>query len=84
MRVEVVNGEVRVTLSRRNLRALLAKLDGHPPGSYASLRSPNFYSPSVLVTAEEDEVHYAHESREGNGPGWLHPDTEAAMEREGT
>ncbi len=67
-----------VVLSRRNLLALLAKLDGHPPESKCTLGSPSMYVP-VLVRAEEDDLHYAHESREGVPPGRLHEETAAHM-----
>lgn len=66
-----------VYVSRRNLLTLLAKLDGHPEGSERTIQGPNLYS-ATTITAEEDEVHYAHESRgEAVGrPGAMHPRTE--------
>lgn len=71
---------VGLVLSRRNLEALLAKLDGHPPGSALTLGAPSQYG-EFYVRAEEDESHYAHASREEavgvRGP--LHPDTERAL-----
>lgn len=69
-----------IYLSRRNLLTLLAKLDGHPEGSERTIQGPVTY-PATTVTAEEDETHYAHESR-GDAvgtAGWMHPETEAAM-----
>jgi len=66
-----------VYLSRRNLLTLLAKLDGHPPGSSRTIEGPILY-PATTVTADEDEAHYAHESR-GKAvgtPGPMHPRTE--------
>lgn len=83
MRVERERDEsgqyaTKVVLSRRNLLALLAKLDGHPPNSLCTLVSPSFYPPAVVV-AEEDDYHYAHPSREYADPGTIHPDTEEAM-----
>lgn len=69
-----------VYLSRRNLLALQAKLDGKPEGSSCTLMGPSVY-PVTFVTAEEDDVHYAHESRgaAANVPGRMHPVTEAAL-----
>lgn len=60
-----------IVLSRRNLLALLAKLDD--PMSSRTLIGPGN---CAAVRAEEDSVHYAHESRKGNGPGRMHPDVE--------
>lgn len=69
-----------LVLSRRNLLALLAKLDGKPPGSFCTLLGPTMYEP-FAVTAEEDEAHYAHPSREGfNRPGQVHAETEARLQ----
>lgn len=67
--VEGVEG-VTVTLSRRNLLTLLAKLDGHPPNSGMTISSGE-----LTVIAEEDETHYA--NRPPAGP--MHPDTEDAI-----
>ena len=69
-----------VYLSRRNLLSLLAKLDGAPATSVCTLVGPVFY-PITIVTAEEDGAHYAHESRDDEPPGPLHPATEAAVAR---
>lgn len=80
MRVEVNdNGSLHVTLSRRNLLSLLAKLDGHPPDSACTIVSPSFYDVKVLVSGEEDEVHYASAERLGLAAGPMHPDTEAKL-----
>ena len=87
MRVEqylTVDGdeELRLVVSRRNLRALLAKLDGHPPGSACTLIAPAHYG-LVLISAEEDEVHYANLERVSAGigevPGSMHSDTEVIL-----
>jgi hypothetical protein len=67
---------VHVTLSRRNLLSLLAKLDGHPAGSSCTLirySTPDKWS-ALIVQAEEDAVHYADRT-----PGPMHPDTEAQL-----
>lgn len=70
MRVDRTAGEVwRVTLSRRNLRALLAKLDGYPDNSLLAI-----IKDGVLVVAEEDAEHYG-----SAVPGVMHPDTEAHL-----
>ena len=82
MRVDVdIRNErtlVRVTLSRRNLLALLQKLS--MPGSARTLFSANGYRDGemvedidLVVSAEEDLAHYA--SR-GFVAGAMHPVTE--------
>lgn len=58
-----------VELTRRNLRALLAKLD--ESDSTHTLIDPK---QQVAVTAVEDDEHYA-----DRPPGKLHPETEAAL-----
>lgn len=85
MRTEVYqagDGEwvTHVYLSRRNLLSLLAKLDEGPGASTGTLWGPPFY-PVTGVTAEEDVVHYAHESRgESVGvAGRMSPATEAQI-----
>lgn len=68
---------IGISLSRRNLLALLAKLDGHPVASAAEIA--RFDGDRWLsVTAEEDDVHY-----NGREAGPMHPDTEAAIHYEG-
>lgn len=49
---------VEVVLSRRNLRALLAKLDGHPAGSSCTLVREMGDGRLLVLSAEEDGVHY--------------------------
>lgn len=71
----------RVVLSRRNLLALLAKLDGSPPCSACTIEAPSMYG-FYAVTVEEDEPHYNHPERVaaiGSKPGEMHPDTEARI-----
>jgi hypothetical protein len=61
---------VAIVLSRRNLLALLAKLDGHPEGSACTLEGGED-AVNVSVRAETDDVHY-----EVRHPGSLHPKTQ--------
>lgn len=68
-----------VTLSKRNLLSLLHKVD--QDWSVATLmRAANPEDPDVepllILTAELDDVHYADPSRQGYGPGVMHPETE--------
>jgi hypothetical protein len=72
----VTRTEVMVTLSRRNLLTLLAKLDGHPSNSACTIVLPGVEGPELLVRAEENEAHY--QSR-GAPPGSMHPDTESRL-----
>jgi hypothetical protein len=60
-------------LTRRNLTALLAKLDGHPPGSARSLIDPDR---RIMVRAVEDAAHYA-----DRPPGPVHEDTAAVTKK---
>jgi hypothetical protein len=63
---------VGVELTRRNLQALLAKLDGNPPHSACTLIEPG----GVYVKAVENAEHYS-----DRPPGFVHEDTERAMEK---
>lgn len=67
------DGEYNVVLSRRNLRSLLAKLDGDPGHSACQITRETDLG-LVIVTAEEDDVHY-----QGRTPGPMHPDTEGVL-----
>ena len=67
--------EFELVLSRRNLKTLLAKLDGFPENSALTIVGGDS-APGVVVRAEEDDIHYG--SR-GYGPGPMHSDTEAAI-----
>lgn len=78
MRVELHDGHLHVYVSRRNILALLAKLDGNPPDSNCTIVAGPVY-PETFITAEEDEKHYSHESRQGHGPGLLDPSTEVEV-----
>jgi hypothetical protein len=66
---------ITVQVSRSNLEALLAKLNGHPPDSACTLlrydKSAECY---LRIQAVEDDAHYASRDR-----GIMHSDTEAAM-----
>lgn len=98
-RLHIMNFEgerrVEVTLSRRNLLALLHKLD--MPGSTRQLENNDCYedgvqtssalgedrtiSPTTLVLrCEDDDEHYA---RRALGPGFMHPDTERFVQERG-
>ena len=59
---------VEVKLSRRNLLSLLHKLE--MPSSHCMIAKPEGF----VIEAEPDEVHYAGRAE---GPGPMHPDTEA-------
>lgn len=63
MRLE---GNNRLVVSRRNLLALLTKLDGNPLASACTIEREGFY-----LQAEEDVVHYA-----DRPAGPMHHDTE--------
>jgi hypothetical protein len=77
MRLDIGPGAVAVTLSRRNLLALLAKLELQ--GSARTLISRNAYVGGecarihLVVRAESDDDHYA---ERGFPPGRMHPLTE--------
>jgi hypothetical protein len=74
MKTVVENGVVvGVELTRRNLEALLAKLDGYPANSACTLFSPGA-GPSIYVKAVENAEHYS-----DRRPGALHEDTEAKV-----
>lgn len=57
MRVAQRGPVTQVILSRRNLLALLAKLDGYPPDSFCSIAGGS-EAEGYMVTAEEDHIHY--------------------------
>lgn len=66
------HNSVEVVLSRRNLEALLAKLDGHPVNSACTI--VKLEGRTILtVKAEENHVHY---DRPEGQPGAMHPVTE--------
>ena len=68
---------IAITLSRRNLLTLLAKLDGYPSKSACSIYLPGEgFDPTIFVHAEPDEVHYG---TRPEPPGAMHPDTEARL-----
>lgn len=75
--VDVSGGFVRIELTRRNLRSLLAKLDGHPPNSACTIISPDDHEVTVVVTAVEDVKHYG-----SRRPGAMIEDTEQELQRE--
>jgi hypothetical protein len=79
---ENATDSVTIVLSRRNLLTLLAKLDGHPPGSACSIAAPMGYGEWEVI-AEEDGPHYDHPNRMSvvgdSRPGPMHPATERAL-----
>jgi hypothetical protein len=81
MRLEVRRGVVHVTLSERNLKALLAKLGGSPAGSACTISYPTNDGLMLYVSAEPDAVHYANPERESPTPGEMHPATEERIGR---
>ena len=62
---------VGIELTRRNLNALLAKLDGNPPNSACTLLAPGS---TFYVKAVEDSEHYTERQA-----GRMHRETEAAL-----
>ena len=77
MKREFIMGREFVVLSRRNLLSLLAKLDGHPPGSACTIGGGTD-APGLWVMAEEDEKHYADRVVPEGMAKWgpMHPSTE--------
>lgn len=78
---------VVVTLSRRNLLALLHKLDMPNSSQAISNREifvngerPDYDDYTFLIRSESDEEHYA--NREA-GPGVMHPTTERFVQEHG-
>ena len=68
-------GSVKVTLSRRNLLTLLAKLD-EPTSMRTLYRKFHDSSSFLVVQAEEDEEHYKDRT-----PGPVSEITEAVIEK---
>lgn len=73
MRIERVGSSIRVTLSERNLRALLSKLR-MPDSACTIYMSTDGDVPGIYVSAEPDDQHYA-----GRTPGRMHPITEEVL-----
>ena len=69
--IDAYDGLPVVELTRRNLLALLAKLDGNPPGSACTLIDPD---DRIAVKAVEDSRHY-----EDRRAGPMHDATEAVL-----
>lgn len=65
----------RVILSRRNLLALLAKMDGYPPDSGCSIEGGSD-AQGYVISAEEDNIHYR-----DRPAGRMHPVTEPQTTR---
>lgn len=56
-----LDGPNHLVVSRRNLLALLAQLDGHTPHRVPAILGGE-EAPGIVLQAEEDEVHYASRS----------------------
>lgn len=65
MSVALESDFIYFVLTRRNLETLLAKLNGHPPGSSCTILKGG-----VFVRAVENEAHYSERT-----PGPIHPGT---------
>jgi len=79
MRFELGDKTAVVYLSRRNLKALTAKLDGYPEDSAMTIHYTSKNGEVLTVTAEEDAVHYANPERDVLYGGEMHPATEARI-----
>jgi hypothetical protein len=58
MRLNIIDNVTVVTLSRRNLLALLTKLDGNPEPSHKTLVRNCEGGVQLIVHAEENDEHY--------------------------
>lgn len=76
MRIETTtsNTSVRIVLSERNCRALLAKLVGYPGDSACTIAMIHGVLGTVFVSIENDAQHYADRT-----PGVMHPVTERTL-----
>lgn len=73
--MKVIPEERHIELTRRNLRTLLAKLDGNPPDSACEIvKLSEDLTGYWSIKAVEDHDHYA-----DRPPGAMHPDTEAVL-----
>lgn len=77
MNLEIDSYLIKVTLSRRNLLALLAKLDGQPYESMCTIYTETPYG-KLSVKAQEDAIHYKDRPLP---PGEMHPDTETQIKQ---
>lgn len=77
-------GDVTVILSRRNLLALLHKLEME--GSARTIVSEFEDGTSLTMKSETDDEHYNHPARDPRAvhPGRMHPETENFIERSTT
>lgn len=73
MKASYANNTVVVTLSRRNLEALLVKLDA-PRSARTLVRRQGGDEPDIIVVAESDIDHYA-----DRDPGLMLPEHEDLM-----
>lgn len=79
MRLEIDEDAVpHVYLSKRNLQALLTKLEN--PESACTIEYGEYCGRRIVrVTAEHDESHYSHPERKGAPPGPMVDWTESAI-----
>lgn len=73
MKIERSKGSITITLSERNLRALLVKLDD--PESLRTIYLDDDEG-RVFISAQKDADHYA---ALGRSPGLMHPRTEEML-----
>ena len=72
MKIEIGDYATVITLSRRNLKTLLLKLD--EPDSFKSIFRDTAEGGRFYIKAEDDEVHY-----EDRTPGIMHPREEERL-----
>jgi hypothetical protein len=62
-----------LVLSERNLRILLAKLEREDSARTIVIGDPRTGEGTLAVQSEANDAHYSHPSRQGAGPGYMHP-----------
>ena len=72
MKIDANDKHIIITLSRRNLLALLTKLE-HPDSHKGIFMEHAHGDATLWVFAEDDDTHYADRPY---GPGPMHPTTE--------
>ena len=89
LRLEITNdATIKLVVSRRNLFALLDKLDngvdGHESectieGHHIVIEGELCSGKSYFLKAESDAEHYGHQDRVNAPAGAMHPDTESRL-----